>query len=253
LCRAKIGKATLLGVDAEVDGKVVDYHVKVSGDDAGHLHMTVGGVDFQGIRIPRAEVVNNKALDICAISAVPSQTSYPSWHITNPFALGRDNKRFFCSVASSTDHQVKYAEARVDRLGDDITEARSLAELAYAAKLSNAANTTTTFCIEWDGVTFLPQVLQDPDLTRHFPNGITTERTIACGDIQDPNGMWSSFSLHGYDCMLGITGRFDSLGKEESLDDYISSKLSKQLNISGAFELLVIFCIQYLSNIHALT
>jgi len=236
LCNAHIGGVELMNAETTIDGNQVKWHLQAFLDSGGHCYFDVDGVSFQMSRIPRARVVDGRALDTVGISVINGDTSRPFTHIMYPPELSTDKKKIFVKVTKSSDLQVKYAEERAAGLGDDSMDSKVLAEESFLAKLQTCLDSEISFCIEIAGVSFASAILQDSELLKHFPHGLSSKRRDVEGYIEHDHGMESPFALQGFEMEIAIEGRSDMLHKEETREDFIQKAFEK-MTISGAFEL----------------
>jgi len=226
ICHADLGRATLVAAGAEVEGRHVDWSILCNPNSSGFCVFDCNGVQVQAKRVPRGTQLGERALDVFGISVVQGDTSRPTTFISRPFSLGRDERKVFFSVTTSSAIPAKYAEARAEKLGDGLgTEAAMvIAERALHTRLLSCPEREQTFCIEFEGVKFVPHLLQDPELGSHFDFPISCEHMFAKGVTED-RGVTSPFVTNGFNFKLAIDGRSDLLDHDHSKTAFITKKL----------------------------
>jgi len=236
VCYSHIGRATLVGAQSQVDDQLVNWHVKCQPDSSGFCVFECDGVQVQAKRVPRGRTLSQRSLDVFDISVVHGDTSRPTTYISKPFSLGDDRQKIFFSVTTSLAIQAQYAQERAEKLGDGPgVEAMVMSERAlYTSLVNDGQDREKTFCVEFDGVEFIPLLLQDPELATHFDSPISCELMVAEGeteheDVPSP----FPFVAIGFNFTLAIDGRSDLLDQGESKTAFITKKM-KDFSISGA-------------------
>jgi hypothetical protein len=237
LCRAQIGEAEVVETDTVVDGNHVDIHAKVRTNQAGFIYTRVHNVYIHAMRVPRGRKSADQTYDTLNLSIVHDETSRPTSHILTPFSISDDQSKVFFNVITSSDHQVAYSKGRLRRLTDAAASGAVLdAEQTFLTSISQIPDETTSFCIEFENMKFMPKVFQDEDeeFIEHFPSGIDVKHYFQSGRGVDPQKISAPFAVSGWDAVLAIDGRADDLRPKKTQEEYIAEQM-RRLKFSGVY------------------